>query len=77
MKEQKGHPSFIPKTLQFGDVMAEGYTTEVNKIMSVIDKANGNPLFTVMDDRSIGGLEKGWEKPSENLNLTAEDAGRV
>lgn len=29
IKEQKGHSSFISKTLQFGDVMAEGYATEI------------------------------------------------
>lgn len=28
MKDQKGHSSFISKTLQFEDAMAEGYTTE-------------------------------------------------
>lgn len=29
IKEQKSHSSFISKTLQFGDVMAEGYATEI------------------------------------------------
>lgn len=40
-------------TLQFGDVMAEGYMTEVHKIMRVMYTLNAKPLFT-LNPRSRG-----------------------
>jgi len=54
MKDQKGWP-FIFR-LQSVGVMAEGYTTEVHKIMKVMDRSNGKPLFTL--STRTGGIRE-------------------